>query len=77
MQLFYFFNGLGRADLFPCVLNFYRSLFPILQIGDNLWVIGGANGSDQLRDGDSLRDVHMLNVRTFAWSSVDVAGECC
>jgi hypothetical protein len=41
-----------------------------LQIRDNLWIMGGADGSNLLRDGTALNDVYCFHLPTRTWTSI-------
>ena len=38
-----------------------------------LWVCGGADGGDILREGSEMRDVHLLDIATRAWTTPRLA----
>jgi hypothetical protein len=43
-------------------------------VSDKLWVFGGSNGGDVLRNGDELIDMFALALPTMTWSRVNVTG---
>eukprot|EP00753_Platysulcus_tardus_P021077 PLAT8610.2.p1 GENE.PLAT8610.2~~PLAT8610.2.p1 ORF type:complete len:576 (-),score=205.79 PLAT8610.2:111-1838(-) len=44
-------------------------------IGEHMWVVGGGNGGDLLRDGVDLASVHSLHLPSLTWTEVSVRGE--